>query len=190
MATKRERPGWLVTERVMGDAGLKPTDWAGYEAYMEGRVLELRMKEGRRELNEEWKRIRRGWYLGGEGFRGRMLKSLKQAMGKGLAGSYGGEAKREHGEAEAERILTQGMEGLKVKEEDLVRGPKNMAEKQVLAWWLRQRTTVRRRWMSEHLWMGEESGVTRAVRMVKGNEDATLKRLRRQLLKCLPNATT
>jgi putative transposase len=185
---KRERPWWLVTERVMGDVGLKQKDLAGYEAYMEARVLELGMKEGRRNLNEEWKRIRRGWYLGGEGFRGRMLKSLKQAMGKGLATSYGGEAKRAHGESEAARILAQGMEALQVKEKDLAGGPKNMAEKQVLAWWLRQRTTVGRRWLSQHLWMGEESGVTRAVRMVKGNEEARMERLRKQLLKCLPDA--
>jgi hypothetical protein len=95
------RPGWLVTERVMGEAGLKPKEVEGYEAYMETRVLELGLKEGRRRLEEEWKRIRRGWYLGGDGFRGRMIRCLKQAMGKGLASSYGGEAKREHGEGEA-----------------------------------------------------------------------------------------
>jgi hypothetical protein len=53
----------------------------------------------------------------------------------------------------------------------------------VLAWWLRQWTTVGRRWMSQRLWMGEESGVTRAIRCVKANHDAELKRLKTQLLK-------
>ena len=33
------------------------------------------------------------------------------------------------------------------------------------------------------LWLGEESGVTRAVRWVKANPDAELKRLKAQLLK-------
>jgi REP element-mobilizing transposase RayT len=180
------RPGWLVTERVMGEAGLRPKEVEGYEAYMETRVLELGLKEGRRNLEEEWKRIRRGWYLGGDGFRGRMMKCLKQAMGKGLASSYGGEAKREHGEGEAARLLARGMRLLGVKKEELARGPKNMAQKQVLAWWLGKRTTVGRGWMSRRLWMGEESGVTRAVRRVNGNKDARLGRIKSQLLKSAP----
>jgi hypothetical protein len=48
--------------------------------------------------------------------------------------------------------------------------------------WLRQRTTVSRRWISQRLGMGEESGVTRAVRKVKTVQDAKLKRTQQQLL--------
>jgi hypothetical protein len=47
---------------------------------------------------------------------------------------------------------------------------------------LRQRTTVSRRWISQRLGMGEESGVTRAVRKVKTVQDAKLKRKQQQLL--------
>jgi putative transposase len=180
---RRSRPQWLVTERVMEDLGLGPQEARGYEAYLEGRVLELGTKEGRRGLNEQWKQIRRGWYLGGDGFRGRLFKSLKQALSKGSPASFSGEAKRAHGEAEAARLLTQGMKALAVRAEELERAPKNQREKQVLAWWLRQRTTVGRRWMSQRLWMGEESGVTRAVRSAKANHDVELKRLKEQLLK-------
>ena len=35
-----------------------------YESYVEGRVLELAIKAGRKALNEEWKMIRRGWWEG------------------------------------------------------------------------------------------------------------------------------
>ena len=35
---------------------------------MEGRVLELGIKAGRDALNREWNLIRRGWYMGGDGF--------------------------------------------------------------------------------------------------------------------------
>ena len=73
--------------------------------------------------------------------------------------------------------------GLGGSAEELERALKNLREKQVLAWRLRQRTTVGRRWMSQRLWMGEESGVTRAVRSVKADHDAELKRLKAQLLK-------
>jgi hypothetical protein len=54
-----------------------------------------------------------------------------------------------------------------------------MAEKQVLAWRLRQRTTAARRWVSKRLWMGEESGVSKASR------DGKLNRLKQRLLKGL-----
>ena len=55
--------------------------------------------------------------------------------------------------------------------------------KQVLAWWLRQQTTVGRQWLSERLWMGDESGVSKAIRLVKEGRDAGLERARKKLLK-------
>jgi putative transposase len=182
---RQERPAWLVTQRVLGDLGLWAKDAGGYEAYLEGRVLELGMKEGRRELDEEWQRIRRGWYLGGEGFRGRLLKVLKRTMAQGQGSSYGGEAKRAHGEAEAQRLLTRGLAVLSLKPGELGWGSKSLREKQVLAWYLRQRTAVSRRWISERLKMGEESGVTRAVRRVKGGKENRMERIKRRLLKGL-----
>jgi len=92
---------------------------------------------------------------------------LKAAMGGGRACSHAGEAKREHGEGQAEQMLDQGMRRLGLREQDLRQGSKSMAEKQVLAWWIRERTAVGRRWLSQRLWMGEESGVTRGVRVIE-----------------------
>ncbi len=183
LKARRQRPGWLVTERVMGDMVLAPEDRKGYEAYLEGRVLEMGLKAGRQVLEKEWKRIRRGWYLGGEGFRVRMLKKLKATFGKGRTASYSGQAKRAHGEAEAERFLARGLAVLGVGNGELAENAKGMAEKRVLAWWLRQHTTVGRRWISERLWMGEESGVSKAIGQVKGTPDAELNRLKQRLLK-------
>ena len=179
---RRQRPEWLVTERVLGNLGLAPEDRHGYEAYLEGRVRELGIQESRKALAAEWKRIRRGWYLGGEGFRGRMLKLIHAALGKGQSASYAGPAKRAHGEVEAERMLRKGMEVLGLKAEGLAGRHKGAAEKQVLAWWLRGRTTMGRRWVSERLRMGEESGVSRAVRWVEAGRGGELKRLKERLL--------
>jgi len=182
---RRPRPGWLITERVLGNLGLEPGDRKGYEAYMEGRVLELGIRAGRKALEGEWKRIRRGWYLGGDGFRGRMLKMVKATFGKGRAASYLGQAKRAHGESEAERLVAQGLVALGLDGQWLAEKPKGMAEKQVLAWWLRQRTTAGRRWVSERLRMGEESGVSKAIRLVKESREGELNRLKQRLLKDL-----
>jgi putative transposase len=181
LRSKGRRPWWLATEKVMGNLGLKPDDGDGYEAYLEGRVLELGDREGRRQLNETWRGIRRGWYLGDEGFRGRMLKYVQQTLAKGRWGTYSGQAKREHGEAEAERLLAKGMEVLGLGWEALEGGAKGMAAKQVLAWWISERTTVSRRWASERLSMGDESRVTQAIRRVKAGGDRELGALRARL---------
>ena len=40
-----------------------------YRAYLEGRVLELGLAMGRKELEAKWKQVRRGWYLGEASFK-------------------------------------------------------------------------------------------------------------------------
>ena len=52
----------------------------------------------------------------------------------------------------------------------------------MLAWWPRQRTTVGRRWVSERLWMGDASAVSRSAALVKAGRVAELERLRQRLL--------
>ncbi len=175
------RPPWLTTERVMSNLGLKAGDRAGYAAYVEGRGLELQTKAGREELNEQWRAIRRGWYLGEDGFRERLLERAAKILQAGRQATYSGGAKVEHGEGEAERLLRVGLTVLGMEGVDLQAAAKGMAEKQVLAWWLCGRTTVRRRWVSERLGMGDESRVTQAIRRVKKTAEPGLARLKRQI---------
>ena len=40
---------------MLGNLRLGAKDTKGYEAYLEGRVLELASKAGRKELEEEWR---------------------------------------------------------------------------------------------------------------------------------------
>ena len=61
-------PPWLRRDRVLEGLQLRKKNRQGYEAYMESRVLELGLKAGRRELEEQWRALRRGWYVGGESF--------------------------------------------------------------------------------------------------------------------------
>ena len=128
-----------------------PENVKGYEAYMEGRVLELGSKEGQAEFAQQWKAIRRGWYLGNAVFKERMLSLVEGPLRQGRRGSYSGEAKREYGEAEAELLLAKGLTVLGLEEGLLAGLPKGGMEKQVLAWWLCQHTTASRRWVSERL---------------------------------------
>ncbi len=102
--------------------------------------------------------------------------------------SYLGEAKRAHGEVEAERIVVQGLGVLGLAGQRLEEKPRGLAEKQVLAWWLRQRTTAGRRWISARLRMGEESRVPKAIRWVKDSRDGELNRLKLRLMRVLKDA--
>ena len=175
------RPPWLESGRVMGCLGLRPGDRAGYAACLEGLALELASKAGREELNQQWKGIRRGWYFGGDGFRARLLEKAAKVLRAGRGAAYSGGAGIEHGQREARRLLRAGLAALGMEGVNLRREAKGMPEKQVLAWWLSRQTTVRRRWVSEQLGMGDESRVTQAIRRVKQGAEPGLARLKRRI---------
>ena len=56
-----------MTEGVLGNLGLPPEGRKGYEAYIEGRMLELGLKRGRKELAETrkgaWETEVLAWWL-------------------------------------------------------------------------------------------------------------------------------
>jgi REP element-mobilizing transposase RayT len=157
------RPVWLSTAQVMGSLRLGPEDRRGYEAYIEGRVLELGSKAGRKELDGQWKALRRGWYVGGESFRDKLEGYLEGAVAGRRRESQSGPAKAAHDEAAAERALREALAVLGLSVGELGERPKGAPEKAVLAWWLRRRTTVSLRWVSERLAMGHFTRVSQAI---------------------------
>jgi REP element-mobilizing transposase RayT len=176
-----KRPGWLSTDRVLGSLGFGPKEVKGYEAYIEGRVLELGSLAGQKELEEEWKALRRGWYVGGERFVEKLQTHLEQVMKGRRRESHSGEAKAAHDAAAAERELQRALRALGLNEAGMERMPKGAAEKVVLAWWLRRRTTVSLRWVSERLEMGHYSRVTQAISRAGRRPGWKLKRIKRKL---------
>ena len=157
-----------------------PAEHRRYESQLESRVLELGLKTGRMELEEQWRSLRRGWYAGGESFGER----LRQRIGRLTAGrrreSHSGAAKREHGERRADELLRAGLMKLGLAETVLVQGRKVTAEKAALSGWLRQRTTVSLRWVSERLGMGHYSNAGRGPRKMRAVD---VRKLRRALSK-------
>ncbi|HEX3625463.1 MAG TPA: transposase [Verrucomicrobiae bacterium] len=84
LVRRGKAPFCLERRRVMGSLRLRPADRRGYEASIEGRVLELGMKTGRKELEQSWKAIRRGWYLGEPSF----LDKLEAWLERTVKGRY------------------------------------------------------------------------------------------------------
>ena len=174
-----KRPNWLCVDRVLGELGVHRNNRGGrqaYKEYVEGLAKKYFEIAGRKDLDGEWKLLRRGWYLGRESFREKVLAVLDGVMDGKERETYQGEELRAHDEAEADRILHVGLRVLKLKEQDLLRMAKGATEKQVLAWWLRKRTVVSRKWISQRLNMGDVSRVTRAISVVnaKDKDDSIL----------------
>jgi hypothetical protein len=80
-----------------------------------------------------------------------------------------------------ERLLARGLAALGLAEVQLAETRKGAWEKEVLAWWLCQHTTARRRWVSERLGMGDESRVTQAIGRLKRKGQPELERVKRRL---------
>ena len=123
-----QRPKWLNTEQAMGRLGLAPADRRGYEAYMEGRVLELGRKARRKELEARWKALRRGWYVGGASFLERLEAYLDRALEGRQRESHSGQAKDAHDEAVAERALGQALGALGLSDAELEQMPRSAPE--------------------------------------------------------------
>ena len=82
-----------------------------------------------------------------------------------------GAAVREHGEAEAVRLLDEGMEKLGLAAEQLESMPKLSPEKQVLAAWLAMQTLVGTEWIAGMLYMGHRSNVSAAKKWVRETKE-------------------
>jgi hypothetical protein len=180
LARRNKGPVWLSQDRVL--EALRIENPKGYEAYIEGRVLELGLKAGRMELEQQWKALRRGWYVGS----GTFLETLRQRLGQmcrpARRQSHSGGAKVEHGQVAAEAMVRRGFERLGIAEGKLGDMQKKAPEKTALAWWLRQRTTVSLEWVSERLKMGHPANVSHAVNEANRGTDRKIERLKARLM--------
>ncbi len=101
--------------------------------------------------------------------------------------SHSGPAKAAHDEAAAEAALAQGLRRLGVEGGQLARMARSAPEKMVLAWWLRQRSTVSLRWLSEGLAMGHYTRVSQAIGVVQRCPNRFHKHVQRRLSKVWPD---
>lgn len=156
LASPRQRPVWLELCRVLGELGLqdKASDRRIY-----GRRLEERAREGLGA--EQLQQVRRGWLLGSEAFRDRVLDLMqKKRLGqeRKLRREH---SDHDHGQRHAERIIKEMLELLKVSEEDLLAGRKGDWRKRLIAHQLRKETSVSLGWLGERLGMGSDGHVSR-----------------------------
>jgi hypothetical protein len=118
------------------------------------------MEQRRQGEPEDWKRLRRGWCLGAEVFRERLLARLGEEAGE----HHYGEEIREAQEAKAERLVTEGLAQAGWRESDLELRRKADGVKVELARRLRRETTLGWLWIAQRLRMGHWRSAANAAR--------------------------
>jgi hypothetical protein len=145
LAGPSRRPSWLRVDRLLGEWGIPKDSAAGR------RVLEERMEWRRGEdLRGEFKRVERGWCLGGEEFRQELLEQVEARPGP----SHFGEAVQEAEAVQAERLVVEGLKRLGWSQADLRARRKGEPGKVQLACELRSKTTMPLAWIAARLNMG------------------------------------
>ncbi len=157
----KKRPSWLRVDRLLGEHGIPKDSLAGR------REFEKRMEECRWKKREsEFKRVVRGWCLGGEEFRQELLEEMRRKRR-----DHHGEELREADEAHAERLVQKELRRRGWKESDLVRRRKGDAGKVEIAWRLRQETTMSLKWIAQRLKMGVWTHVSNCLAQKRKEEE-------------------
>jgi len=167
---KGKGPPWLEMDRVLQSFELAK-DGRGRRAYVAW--LEARAANDSGGVDEAAQvALRRGWYLGEETFRDRLLDLLDKTHGvqprqRRQAAGLG----KDHGEKDAARIVRElGPKlGLPAGVQKLAQLRKGDVRKALLAAVLRKRTAVATAWIAQRLAMGHPGSVSRQVGIVKSD---------------------
>ena len=118
----------------------------------------------------------------GEAFLESLLGRLDDVRAGKSRASLCGDAIDEHNERHAERLLDLGTARLGLSQERLSRLPKGAAEKRVLAWFVRARTTASNAWLATHLHAGHPANIPGYIRSVQEARDRHIKDLKTRIL--------
>ncbi len=160
---KGKAPDWMVIDRVLRAFELAE-DGRGRRAYVAW--LEARAAEDGGKINDEAQAaLRRGWYLGEESFKDKLLAMVDRARGGEKPRKAKAGVASAHGEGEAERLIKVVGKVLEfpTKRRELQKLRKSDERKVLLAAVLRRRTSVGVNWIAERLAMGHPGSVSRML---------------------------
>ncbi len=156
----KQRVQWLRVDRLLGEMGIARDGAAGRREFE--RQLELRRRQSK---PQQWMKLRRGWCLGSEAFRERLLTHIAQHA----RDSHRGEEVRESDEQKARRIIAGELHRLGWRPADLQRYRKGDSRKVKIAHRLRTQTTMTLNWIAEELKMGAGTYVSNRLYHLRGN---------------------
>jgi putative transposase len=150
LGTKRRRPAWLRTDRLLGEHGIEKEDARGRREFarrMEGRRLEV-PEEGLAAL-------RRGWRIGAEDFIDRLVSRVERPARRG----HGRRVHEETEKAVGRRIVEEELGRRNWKAAELQRRAKGDQVKVQIALRLRAETTLTLKEIADLLHMGAPTHV-------------------------------
>ena len=131
--------------------------------------------------------LRRGWYFGGEEFREKLVALLGRSndVSAQKQKGYHGEQARDHGLAEAERIVSLAEEHFDLNREQWTALKKSDWRKGLVAGLIRQRALIDNGWLAERLHMGARNAVSRIIQHARelAKSERTVKKAAKALRK-------
>ena len=122
------------------------------------------------EDEQELKPLRRGWGLGSEEFRQRMLDLMEGKLGE----NHSGELRRETAEQKGNRVIAEELARLGWQESDLASHRKAHPDKLAIALRFRNETTLFIKWIAARVRIGSSKGAKSVLhRWVHGQDKTT-----------------
>ena len=150
LAAPEHRPAWIRVDRLLGEHGIQHDTPVGRQQFE--RLIEARRLE---ETDEAALKVfRRGWCLGSQEFRERMLQEIEGKLGE----HHSGELRRETAEAKAERILAEELQSSGWTQDDLAARRKRDPTKLAIAARLRRETTLSIKAIAARVHLGTSKG--------------------------------
>ncbi len=165
LAAPEHRPGWIRVDRVLGEHGLTEDTAATRQEF------ERRMEARRREEADQaaLKSLRRGWYLGSQEFKDRMLEKLDGKLGE----HHSGQLRLETAEAKGKRIMDEELRRLGWNRRELALRRKSDPGKLTMAARLRRETTLSLKAIAARVGLGtSKSANARLHEWMKRNQSA------------------
>jgi putative transposase len=161
----QKRPSWLKTDEGFGILGLEHSV-KGRRLYV--RRLEEKARQGVAapvlpEDQSLQSTLRRGWYWGSEQFREFLLKKLDGEAIRRNRNYQSSQMGRDHAQAEAERIVQEGLQRFGLSESDLTSLPGSDPRKVAIAGTIHRNTTTFLGWTAKRLQMKSAANVSQQL---------------------------
>lgn len=181
-----KKPSWMSTARVndsLGFSGSSKHRISEYSAYIRARTIEEVDPAMAKQLMLQRASLRRGWIMGGEAFRNKMLDLIQQHRGDGND-NLRGEQRQMHGEHQAELYIEKALEALNLEDAELHAMKSTQLEKQAVAWLLKKNTVVTTVWIADRLQMGHRVNASRAISSFSSLTHPASTKLKNTMLQC------
>ena len=161
----QKRPSWLKTDDGFGVLGLDDSV-KGRRQYV--KRLEDQAREGVKapalsEHQSLQSTLRRGWYWGSEQFREFLLKKVDATAIRRNRNYQSTQMGRDHAQAEAERIVQEGLQRFGLSESDLKSLPGSDPRKVAIAETIHKSTTTLLSWTAKRLQMKSAANVSQQL---------------------------